>query len=70
MGGGRKGSSSSGGAGLPPVVSCYFCRQTRGAMKSTKDGRTWAHVQCVWYDPDGASQQQHSHGTSMPMYRE
>lgn len=31
---------------------CHFCHQREGAMKPDRDRALWAHVGCVWYDPD------------------
>ena len=34
------------------IVTCYFCHQNTGAMKSSADKRIWSHVSCTWYDQD------------------
>lgn len=36
--------------GVQPT--CVLCKQDKGAMVKTSDGRTWVHVQCVWWLPD------------------
>lgn len=31
---------------------CFLCGQSGGAMRPTQDKKAWAHVSCVWWDPD------------------
>ncbi len=48
-------ASAAGGAhrpSPPSPITCHFCLQSNGAMKSSKDKTLWGHVTCVWYDPN------------------